>query len=123
MAYDLRLATTITEPVDRRLRMFALIKRQPLSHVLSVLLDQALPPADELAGLLREQGRGRGSHVIASPKDADRVSPVPGGVSLGMTAVCAQCGAVYWVAQGYSCRRRDADDAEALAEAPAAEVA
>lgn len=50
--YDVRLATRITDPVDRRLRMFALVKRQSLSHVLVTLLDQVLPPADELAALL-----------------------------------------------------------------------
>jgi hypothetical protein len=56
MAYDVRLATRITSAVDRRLRMLALVKGQALSHVLTGLLDQALPPADELASLL-----GRGS--------------------------------------------------------------
>lgn len=55
MAYDARLATTITATADRRLRMFALAQRQPLSHVLSALLDQALPSTDELADLLRDQ--------------------------------------------------------------------
>lgn len=52
MAYDVRLATRITTTVDRRLRMLALAKSQPLSHVLVNLLDQALPSADELASLL-----------------------------------------------------------------------
>ncbi|HEV2450968.1 MAG TPA: hypothetical protein VGS62_03480 [Streptosporangiaceae bacterium] len=52
MAYDVRLATRITPAVDRRLRMLALAKSQPLSHVLTGLLDQALPPADELASML-----------------------------------------------------------------------
>lgn len=52
MAYDVRLATRITAAVDLRLRMLALASRQPLSHVLDGLLDQALPPADELAALL-----------------------------------------------------------------------
>lgn len=52
MANDVQLSTRITSPVDRRLRMFALVKRQPLSRVLVSLLDQALPPADELASLL-----------------------------------------------------------------------
>ena len=52
MAYDVRLATRITSAVDRRLRMLALAKRQPLSHVLTGLLDQALPAADELASML-----------------------------------------------------------------------
>src|SRR6266702_3590441 len=83
MAYDVRLATRITATVDHRLRMLALIQRQSLSHVLSVLLDQALPPADELASLLKEQGRGR-----------------------GMTAVCSRCGEVYWAALGHSCHLR-----------------
>lgn len=49
MAYDVRLATRITDGVDRRLRMLALASRRPLSHVLDGLLDQVLPPADELA--------------------------------------------------------------------------
>lgn len=52
MRYDVRLATKITSPVDRRLRMLAILKGKPLSHVLVSLLDQALPPADELASLL-----------------------------------------------------------------------
>ena len=55
MAYDVRLATRITAAVDRRLRMLALINSQPLSHVLVGLLDQVLPPADELAALLTAQ--------------------------------------------------------------------
>jgi hypothetical protein len=49
MTYDVRLATRITSAVDRRLRMLALARSQPLSHVLTGLLDQALPSADELA--------------------------------------------------------------------------
>ena len=52
MAYDVRLATKISATVDRRLRMFALIKGQPLNHVLVTLLDQVLPPTVELATLL-----------------------------------------------------------------------
>lgn len=53
--YDVPLATRITSTVDRRLRMLALARSQPLSHVLVSLLDQALPSADELATLLREE--------------------------------------------------------------------
>lgn len=52
MAYDVRLATRITTTVDRRLRMLALARSQPLNHVLVSLLDQVLPSADELAALL-----------------------------------------------------------------------
>jgi hypothetical protein len=51
-AYDVRLATRITDPVNLRLRMLALLKGQPLNHVLDSLLDQALPPTDHLAALL-----------------------------------------------------------------------
>lgn len=54
MAYDVRVATTINGSVDRRLRLFALIKRQSLSRVLTDLLDDALPPADELVSQLQE---------------------------------------------------------------------
>jgi hypothetical protein len=57
MSYDVRLATRITTGVDRRLRMLALVKSQPLSHVLVGLLDKALPPADELASLLGDSRR------------------------------------------------------------------
>ena len=52
MAYDVPLTTRITPAVDRRLRMLALAKSQPLSHVLTGLLDEALPSADELASAL-----------------------------------------------------------------------
>lgn len=52
--YDVPLATRITTTVDRRLRMLALVKSKPLSHVLVSLLDQALPSAGELASLLGE---------------------------------------------------------------------
>ena len=52
MTYDVPLTTRITSAVDRRLRMLALAKSQPLSHVLTGLLDQALPSADELASQL-----------------------------------------------------------------------
>ena len=56
MAYDVPLGTRITAAVDRRLRMLALVQSQPLSPVLVSLLDQALPPADELASLLGDSG-------------------------------------------------------------------
>ena len=54
MAYDVTLATRITASVDRRLRMLALVRRQPLNSVLTGLLDKALPSADELLDLLRD---------------------------------------------------------------------
>ena len=55
MIYDTRLATRISAPVNRRLRMFALLQCQSLSQALTALLDQALPPADVLADELREK--------------------------------------------------------------------
>ena len=64
MANDVRLATRITPAVDRRLRMLALVKRQPLSRVLTGLLDQSLPPADELASLLGESD-STGAEAVA----------------------------------------------------------
>ena len=55
-APEVRLDARITPAVDRRLRMLALVQRKPLSSVLSGLLDQHLPPADELAALLVRDG-------------------------------------------------------------------
>lgn len=55
MSYGVRLITTTTAAVDQRLRLLALITRQPLSRVLTTALDQALPPVDELVGQLQEQ--------------------------------------------------------------------
>lgn len=52
MAYDVQLATKITSPVNRRLRMLALLKGQALNHVLVATLDKALPSAEELLSLL-----------------------------------------------------------------------
>jgi hypothetical protein len=54
MAYKARLVTTISGPVDRRLRMFALLKRRRLSDVLTDLLNQNLPQVDELSRQLQE---------------------------------------------------------------------
>jgi hypothetical protein len=45
----LAFATRISEDVDRRLRLTALVRRMPLSQLLDQLLDQALPPVAELA--------------------------------------------------------------------------
>lgn len=50
---DVRLASRVSPTVDRRLRLLVLLQRQPLSHVLTQLLDQALPPADALIDQLR----------------------------------------------------------------------
>ena len=52
-ACEIRLASRVSPAVDRRLRLLVLIQRRPLSHVLTQLLDQALPPHDELIDQLR----------------------------------------------------------------------
>ena len=54
--YYARLGTRITNPVARRLRLLVLIRRQPLSRVLTELLDQALPSFAELTEQLKGQG-------------------------------------------------------------------
>jgi len=54
MAYKTRLVTTISRPVDRRLRMFALLSGYRLSDALTALLDQHLPPVEELSRQLQE---------------------------------------------------------------------
>jgi len=51
-AAEVRIDARVSPAVNLRLRMLALVKGQPLSHVLSVLLDGALPPAEELAASL-----------------------------------------------------------------------
>jgi predicted HicB family RNase H-like nuclease len=55
-----RLATRISEPVDRRLRLAALVRRMSLSQFLDQLLDQALPPVGALAEQI--QGSTRDEH-------------------------------------------------------------
>ena len=67
MAYHVRLATRITDPVNVRLRMLALVNGHSLSHTLVVLLDKTLPPADELAALLA--GRRIADAQATSPLD------------------------------------------------------
>lgn len=52
-ALDARLATRISEPVDRRLRLAALVRRMPLSQYLDQLLNDHLPPVGELAEQIR----------------------------------------------------------------------
>ena len=60
---DVRLASRVSPAVDRRLRLLVLIQRQPLSHVLTQLLDEVLPPADELIDQLRHGGAGTAEAV------------------------------------------------------------
>jgi hypothetical protein len=52
--YDRRIATRITRDADNRLRLAALAFRRPLSALLTEVIDQALPTADELTERLRE---------------------------------------------------------------------
>lgn len=57
-AYDTRLATRIPRAIDRRLRLFAVLARKPLAHVLSDVLAQGLPTDAELAAQLQQRGSG-----------------------------------------------------------------
>ena len=54
MAYDRRIATRISGDADIRLRLAALVLRRPLSALLSDVIVQGFPPADELAQRLRD---------------------------------------------------------------------
>jgi hypothetical protein len=50
---DAPLSTRISTDVDRRLRLAALVRRMPLGQFLDLVLDQALPPVDQLADQIR----------------------------------------------------------------------
>ncbi len=65
MPKSTRLAARISGPVDRRLRMLALIQGQTLNSVVDSLLDQALPRADELAALLANLGTDGDRQAVA----------------------------------------------------------
>jgi hypothetical protein len=68
--YTARLATRVTANVDTRLRQFALLSRQRLSHVLDDVLDSALPSAEELSAELARRAshrRNRGAPTCPSP--------------------------------------------------------
>lgn len=52
-ALGARLATRISGDVDRRLRLAALVRRMPIGQFLDLVLDQALPPVDQLADQIR----------------------------------------------------------------------
>ena len=52
-----RLATSITEGVDRRLRAAALVRKIPLNRLVDQVLDEALPPVEELAERMKGGGR------------------------------------------------------------------
>ncbi len=54
--YDARLGTRISDPVARRLRLLVVVRRQPLNHVLTDLLDQSMPTLTELTEQLNRQG-------------------------------------------------------------------
>jgi hypothetical protein len=56
VSYDTRLATRIPRAVDQRLRLFAVLVRKPLAHVLSDVLSRALPTDAELAAQLQQRG-------------------------------------------------------------------
>jgi hypothetical protein len=53
-----RLGTRISPDTDHRLRLLVLVRRKPLSRVLTDLLDDALPSADQLAEQLKASRNG-----------------------------------------------------------------
>ena len=56
-ACDVRLATRISEDVDRRLRLAALVRRMPIGQFLDLVLAEALPPLGQLADQIRGGAR------------------------------------------------------------------
>lgn len=56
-------------------------------EALAELEDEAWPEQEDAGIVAEELGRGDAAAV-------------------GMTAVCGECGAIYWTAQGHSCRKR-----------------
>lgn len=56
-----RLVSYLPQPIDRRLRMQAAIRRWPIARVLADVLDRGLPSADDLAAQIREDGSADGN--------------------------------------------------------------
>lgn len=54
---DVRLATRISKPVNRRLRLAALVRQTTISQLLDHVLDQALPPVADLAAQIQGGAR------------------------------------------------------------------
>jgi hypothetical protein len=55
------LVSYLPQPIDRRLRMQAAIRRWPIARVLADVLDRGLPSADDLAAQIREDGSADGN--------------------------------------------------------------
>lgn len=53
MQGDVKLATWLNPGVAQRLRLTAVLRRTRVSHLLTAILDEALPSDDELAGQIQ----------------------------------------------------------------------
>jgi hypothetical protein len=61
-----RLVAEISEDTDRRLRLLVVLRRQPLTRVLTDVLDRALPSCAELAQGLTSGGTPKTDATIAA---------------------------------------------------------
>jgi hypothetical protein len=57
-----RVAADVPADVARRLRMWAALRRQPTAHVVSELICQGVPTADQLAAQMQQTG-ATGDHA------------------------------------------------------------
>ena len=57
-----RVVADLDEELARRLRTWAGMRGQPVSHVVLELIRRAVPTAGQLAEALRETGAGNGTH-------------------------------------------------------------
>ena len=55
-----RVAADVPADVARRLRMWAALRRKPAAHIVSELVCQGVPTADQLAAQIRHNGAGHG---------------------------------------------------------------
>ena len=55
-----RVAADVPADVARRLRMWAALRRKPAAHIVSELVCQGVPTADQLAEQMQHNGAGHG---------------------------------------------------------------
>jgi hypothetical protein len=55
-----RVAADVPADVGRRLRMWAALRRKPAAHIVSELVCQGVPTAEQLAAQMQHNGAGNG---------------------------------------------------------------
>jgi hypothetical protein len=55
-----RISADVPADIAQRLRMWAALRRMKAAHIVSELVCQAVPTADQLAAQLRQNGAGNG---------------------------------------------------------------